>query len=596
MPDLIGKTLGEFQIVEQIGKGGMATIYKAYQPSLDRDVAIKILPSYYLEQDETFLTRFKNEAKAIAKLRHPNILMVMSYGEFEGITYIAMEYVEAGTLKDRLKKPITFKETSLFISQMASALDYAHAEGIIHRDVKPSNILLPKPDWALLTDFGLARIVGGANLTQSGMTVGTPSYMSPEQGSGGKVDSRSDVYSLGVILYEMLVGELPYQAETPMAVVVKHIVDPLPMPRDKNPNLPEDFQRIILKSLAKDPGSRYQRAGELAEAVEKAIAINAEVKVDRVLLENAPTTKIIQDGIPKPEKVATAVSPEDTSSEAEKKQFTWTIIAAAVVVVVVGFFAISSALGGFPFSKKSQSQPTETVEVSPTNTEEPTPESTPLPTATEFVPSPTPLPTSDAPTPWTAPEPSGEIIQGESGDILFEDDFSDPNSGWDRYHDKDVFSEYVDGKYQIGLLRGEDPWWGNPYLGFGDVRVEVDTELFDGSEDNLFGIICSYESEDYFFMALISSDGYYGFEQVEGYYYDLLGEGLNETDAINLGGASNHLRVDCIGDTMSLYVNGVFVDSLSGLALVPGDVGLWVETFDAGNPVIEFDNFVVIQP
>ena len=218
MQELIGRTLGEYQIVEQIGQGGMAVVYRAFQPSLERDVAIKILPPYYSQQDSTFIERFKREARAVAKLRHPNILMVISYGEEDNLTYIVMEYVEAGTLKERMDEPLSLLDTNTFISQVASALDYAHGEGVVHRDIKPSNILMPKPDWTLLTDFGLAKIVDNSVLTQSGVSVGTPAYMSPEQGGGDKVDARSDIYSLGVMLYEMVVGVVPYTAETPMAV------------------------------------------------------------------------------------------------------------------------------------------------------------------------------------------------------------------------------------------------------------------------------------------------------------------------------------------------------------------------------------------
>ena len=269
MQDLTGQTLGGYQIIEQIGRGGMATVFRAYQPSLDRDVAIKVLPPYYAEQDESFLARFKREARAIAKLRHPNILMVMDFGQENDLSYIVMEYINAGTLKDYLQEPILLKDVYDLTNQIASALQYAHDQGVVHRDVKPTNIMMPKPDWALLTDFGLARMVGGSFLTQSGMTVGTPAYMSPEQGSGDQVDHRSDIYSLGVMLYEMTVGEVPYTAETPMAVVVKHIVDPLPLPRAKNPNIPEELQRVILKALAKNPDDRYQQISEIPQALKK---------------------------------------------------------------------------------------------------------------------------------------------------------------------------------------------------------------------------------------------------------------------------------------------------------------------------------------
>ena len=183
-----------------------------------------------------------------------------------------MQYVEAGTLKDMLGEPLDLKRAAEIIDQVAGALDCAHEQGIIHRDVKPSNVLMERGQRALLTDFGLAKMTeGSVQLTGSGVGVGTPDYMSPEQGQGMAVDARSDVYSLGVVLYEMLTGRVPYEAETPMAVVVKHITAPLPLPRKVNPAISETVERVILKALAKDPADRYQSAGELAEALEEAV-------------------------------------------------------------------------------------------------------------------------------------------------------------------------------------------------------------------------------------------------------------------------------------------------------------------------------------
>ena len=271
MQGLIGQEVGGYRIVSQVGKGGMATVFKAYQASLDRYVAVKVMPPYFAEQDETFLKRFQQEAKAIASLRHPNILIVIDYGEENETTYIVMEYVEAGTLTELMGKPMAPDQINELIGQVAGALHYAHEQGVIHRDIKPSNILLPKPEWPLLTDFGLAKIVGGSQLTQSGTVAGTPAYMSPEQGRGEKVDSRSDIYSLGIVLYEMATGVVPFHAETPMAVVVKHIIDPLPLPRSKNPELPEEIERVILKSLSKDPADRFQDAEEMSNALKEAV-------------------------------------------------------------------------------------------------------------------------------------------------------------------------------------------------------------------------------------------------------------------------------------------------------------------------------------
>ncbi len=271
MDTLIGQTLGQYQIVEQIGKGGMATVFKAYQPGLDRYVAIKILPAYYAHE-EGFSERFVREAKAIARLDHPHILPVHDFGQSDGLSYIVMKYVAGGTLKDRLGRPLTPQGALAILKQIAAALDHAHELGILHRDVKPGNILIDEKGWVYLSDFGLAKMVeGSVQLTGTGTGVGTPAYMSPEQGQGLSVDERTDVYSLGIILYEMLTGRVPYEAETPMGVVVKHITSPLPLPRSINPTIPEPVERVILKALAKDPRDRFARAGQLVSALEAAV-------------------------------------------------------------------------------------------------------------------------------------------------------------------------------------------------------------------------------------------------------------------------------------------------------------------------------------
>ena len=266
MDGLIGSTLGPYRIVERIGRGGMAAVYKAYQPSLDRYVAIKVLPAH-LTDEPGFAERFKREARAVAKLEHPHILAVYDYGQEGDQTYIAMRYVEGGTLKDLLSKPLELPLIVDLIGQIAEALDYAHEHGVIHRDVKPSNVLLDKGNWALLTDFGVARMVEATQqLTGTGVGVGTPAYMSPEQGQGKKVDRRSDVYSLGVVLYEMLTGRVPFEAETPLAVVWKHVNEPLPLPRSINSDIPEPVERVVLKALAKAPDDRFQSASQFGFA------------------------------------------------------------------------------------------------------------------------------------------------------------------------------------------------------------------------------------------------------------------------------------------------------------------------------------------
>ncbi|HID64987.1 MAG TPA: serine/threonine protein kinase, partial [Anaerolineae bacterium] len=297
MSNLIGQTLGPYRIIEQIGVGGMATVYKAYQPAMDRYVAIKVLPAL-VSRDPAFLKRFRREAKVVAKLEHKHILPVHDYGEQEGLTYLVMRYVEAGTLKDRLAAgQLDLPTIYRIMAQVGSALDYAHRLGVIHRDVKPSNVLIDSQGDAYLTDFGLARIMESTEqLTATGVGVGTPDYMAPEQGQGLKIDHRSDVYSLGVMLYEMATGHVPFQAETPMAVVIKHITEPLPLPSSVKPDIPPQVERVILKAMAKDPDDRFQTVAEMVTALDAAVRLAqaeapAAVGEPAVAKEAAPPTK-----------------------------------------------------------------------------------------------------------------------------------------------------------------------------------------------------------------------------------------------------------------------------------------------------------------
>jgi len=272
MEDLTGRQFGPYRIVAPLGEGGMAAVYKAFQPSMERYVAIKVLPRHLAASPE-FVARFNREAKLLAQLQHPNILPVFDYGEAEGFTYIVMPFVQSGTLGDAMRKQrFSLPEVRDIMVQLGRALGYAHARGMIHRDIKPSNVLMDETNNCLLTDFGLARMTEVTSaLTASGSIMGTPAYMSPEQGTGENLDGRSDIYSLGIIFYELVTGRVPFTAETPIAIIYKHLQDPLPLPRSLNPGLPEDAERVLLRALAKSREDRYQTADEFVRAVQRAL-------------------------------------------------------------------------------------------------------------------------------------------------------------------------------------------------------------------------------------------------------------------------------------------------------------------------------------
>jgi len=276
---LIGKTLGKYRITEHLGSGGMADVYKAYQPGLDRYVAIKVLHSF-LADEGNFLTRFQREAKAIAMLRHPNIIRVYDFDlDEEGNTYyIVMEFIDGPNLKTRLQEmaqedqTLSLEEAVPIVIAVANALDYAHQHGTVHRDVKPANIVFNQEGEVILTDFGIAKMVNVIGLTASGAMIGTPAYMAPEQGMGQAGDERSDIYSLGIVLHQLITGHLPFEADTPMGIVFKHINEPLTPLTASNCNLPPDVETVIMRVLAKVPEERYQTAKEFAADLKRILA------------------------------------------------------------------------------------------------------------------------------------------------------------------------------------------------------------------------------------------------------------------------------------------------------------------------------------
>lgn len=301
--DLVGKTLGDYRLESVIGEGGLATVYKAYQLSLNRPVAIKVL----YHQEGTSLARFEREAKVVAALRHRNILIIYEYGEQEGLPYIVMEYVEGGTLEDRLKGgPMAWQQAVNLIIPIAEALHYAHSQGIIHRDIKPSNILMQQEDWPVLADFGLVKQSNEQQgLTVTGTFMGTPNYISPEQARDLPIDHRADMYSLGVVMFEMVAGRLPFNYRVSNKILLAHVMEEPPSPLTFNPDCPPELAKIILKTLRKAPDERYANMQALIEAL-KALLYGPSVPVEPQVLEtDTPVEPMVT-----PEKSEPMVKPE----------------------------------------------------------------------------------------------------------------------------------------------------------------------------------------------------------------------------------------------------------------------------------------------
>jgi serine/threonine-protein kinase len=391
--------IGIYEVKSELGRGGMATVYRAYDSRFEREVAVKVLPQELLHSDPQFRLRFEREAKIIAQLEHSAIVPVYDVGESEGQPYFVMRYMNGGSLSERIKAGIfNIEETLQILGAIAPALDEAHAKGIVHRDIKPSNILFDKRGNPYISDFGIAKLTQAqaGNVTGSAI-IGTPAYMAPEQAQGIEVDGRADIYALGIILFEMLTGKQPYEADTPMAVAIKHITDPVPHIRQTNPKLPEGMETIIQKAMAKNKNERFSTAIEMTNALRE-VARNATTKLQ--------TTPALASSTPP----AVPTIKADGKALPQKRGFN-------ALFIIVPVMAIAALAGGF-FLFNGTRAPTETAAPlststsAPQNTETPTSvsEATAIPaviesTSTEAA----PLPTETA-TP--TPAPSAPVFGG----------------------------------------------------------------------------------------------------------------------------------------------------------------------------------------
>ena len=359
----IGKTVGSYTIEEKLGQGGMATVYKAYHPRLDRHVAIKVLHPVFKE-DQSFLRRFTREAQVVARLEHPNIVPVYDFAEHEGHPYLVMRYIDGETLKDTLAKGNLSRKEIVRISQaIADGLDYAHGQGVLHRDIKPSNILMTTGGGVYIADFGLARITQAGESTMSqDMIMGTPQYISPEQAKGvEEIDGRTDIYSFGIIVYEMPTGQVRFQSDTGYSIIHSQIFDQPPMPSSLNDKISPQLEAVLLKVLSKEPEGRYATAGEFQIAFKQAVAdvpSNISPAGAAVLPDNTEkiTNIVATEVLPADEPVeleATPVSPPPPPSDPianekgqKKKRPLWVFALGGLIGLCLCGFIFAGILRG----------------------------------------------------------------------------------------------------------------------------------------------------------------------------------------------------------------------------------------------------------
>ena len=586
------ETIGRYQIESEIGRGGMAAVYLANDPRFRRKVAIKLV-SVSLQENPVFRERFEREAQLIARIEHPAIVPVYDFGEEDDRPYLVMRYMPGGALADMIKKgPLTFTQARSFISQIAPALDAVHAQDIVHRDLKPANILLDGFGNPAISDFGIAHFnLATVDLTGSAV-IGTPAYMSPEQVRGQRdIDGRSDIYSLGVILFEMLAGNGPFRASTPLSVAMKHLTDAIPSIRSSRPDLPDELDRILSKALAKDRDKRYTTATELANDLQ-ALIVNEKTEslvaqAVPMRAEDTPTEAydIQVQGPASPDSVfgsqeristpqprlnpsaalptVSDVQPGAINNSAKRpaRTMAWVVTLGLAGIFVfficgsLGIFGTWAGLSGL-FNK----------------------------------PSPTLSPTSP---PTLAPTPTETARET----VLFADDFSDPNSGWPSGQDSFSIFGYQSNAYHI-LSNGVDskPWVATERV-YGDLSVYVDAQSISADPNGSYGLLCRIQDAQHFYYFVVTDAGAYTIGKYQnGEFKPFFPEGWQQSYDIVRGGETTHLRADCIGSTLRLYVNDALLAEVIDSDLTSGMVGMTAGSLNDQGYEVMFDNFRITQP
>jgi hypothetical protein len=549
------------------GRGGMGTVYRAEQASPRRLVALKLLTE--TAASPASLAAFQREANTIAHLEHPHILPVYGFGENNGRPYLVLRYLSGGSVADRLRRgPIDPPTALRWIRGVADALDFAHERGLVHRDVKPSNILLDQTGNPYLTDFGIAGTTLGL-AAEGDRPTGSAAYMSPEQGRGEPVDHRADTYSLAVTLFEMLTGQKPYDSETPLGMIVRHISDPIPSARTLNPAIAPAVDELIQWGMAKRPGERPQTAGAFARLLDRAIAHPNDALRPAAPTGQSPTVFVPGAGTPPPGQSPTIRVPGAGAAPLAARRGPSPLLLAVlgfVALCLVGALALG---GGAALMGLFAPQPT----AHPTATEPPADTPAPLPTGTPF------------------------------GQLLV-DDFSDPASGFGRIEDPDGSVVYADGVLRMTLLVELLEWFSlSGRVDAPDVAVEADVTQVSGPDRNELAVLCRFQPDDpdtpideqRYTAFAISGEGEYAVWQKRDGDLARLVEWTAAPSLETGAGIPHRLSVLCQGERLAFEVDAVPLAELTDPAPIRGDVALMAGLRTTGELVVEFDNVVVTE-
>lgn len=574
---MIGKTISRYEVQAEIGRGGMAVVYLAFDPNIRRNVAVKLVTT--LLQEETVVReRFEREAQLIAKIEHPAIVPVYDFGEADGQPFLVMRYMQGGPLSTQIKQgKRTLEYATQVFAQIAPALDAVHAQGIVHRDLKPGNILLDGFGNPAISDFGIAHFSSATTDLTGSAVIGTPSYMSPEQVRADVgLDGRSDIYALGVILFEMLTGRGPFQAHTPLSVAMKHLTEPIPSIRSIRSDLPPEIDNLLNKALAKNRDQRFTTVAEMAHELqkvadrEKGTAPSAPAQARPPQLSELPTVvtmgaakPVIQpEQAPPPLKVA---QPQRASTTHPRSSSNLLRIVIGIGIGLLMIFICGSLglLGTWAGVSGLFAPGTPTLP----------PTFAPAPTSTENSPTAT-------------------------ATILFADDFSDQNSGWPvTGQNSQGEYGYQGNTYRIEVTESDGVVWVATERRNDDVSLSVEASPVIPGANGYYGLLCRIVDERNFYYFVVGNNGDFTIGKYkDGVFQSLFTEGWRDSGAILQGTRVNQLRADCIGTSLRFYANDTLIGEVTDSDFTSGFSGMVAAALDARGFEVLFDNFLISQP